>query len=133
MLQRYDMILIGYAYDRYPAREENPGQVRRVLTAARWPRGLSRALVDHWFPELAPAPELRLARFDHRIDEAVYLRLYGESLSEPRRQAALVMLQVLARQNDLLLLSLRRDFGASHLQVIKRLLNARPAEVALPS
>jgi uncharacterized protein YeaO (DUF488 family) len=127
------MVIVSYAYDRHFADESPLGAVRRVLTAARWPRGLSRAQVDHWFPELAPEAELRIAHAAARIGDGEYLRRYMESLADPRKQAALVTLQVLARQYDLVLLSLRREVESSHLQAVRRILSSRPVENTLPS
>lgn len=118
------MISLRYAFDRSPL---PPGEHRRVLTSARWPRGLPRGYVHHWYPSLAPEPALRMAHFTGTLDPQTYARLYAETLTAPERQATLAELRLLARDHDLVLLSLRRDVGASHLQVVRRYLLERPS------
>lgn len=118
------MIALRYAFDRSPL---PAGDHRRVLTSARWPRGLPRGYVHHWYPALAPEPALRMAHFAGTLDPAAYARMYSETLTTPERQAVLAELRLLARDHHLLLLSLRRDLGASHLQVIRRYLLERPS------
>lgn len=122
------MIALRYAFDRSPLPS---GDHRRVLTSARWPRGLPRGYVHHWYPVLAPEPALRMAHFSGTLDPQTYARLYAETLAAPERQATLAELRLLARDHDLLLLTLRRELGASHLQVIRRYLLERPSLEAL--
>lgn len=118
------MISLRYIYDRAPL---PAGEHRRVLTSARWPRGLPRGYVHHWFPSLAPEPALRMAHFSGTLDPQSYARMYAETLATAERQTPLAELRLLARDHDLLLLTLRRDLGASHLQVIRRYLLERPS------
>ncbi len=118
------MISIVYAYDQPIEGPSQRPRPRRVLTASRWPRGLRRASVDDWLPALAPSPALRLAHFSNRIDDMEYACLYASDLTCRAPQAALAMLEILARSTDLEFLSLRRNLAASHLQVLRRMLLA---------
>lgn len=107
----------------------------RVLVDRLWPRGVSkaRAALDEWCRDVAPSDVLRrwYAHDPEKFEE--FARRYCRELGEPRRDAALRHLALLASRGTLTLLTATKHIEISQAAVLVRLLGAGAVEAGVPS
>ena len=105
---------------------EDPGRAAgeyRVLVDRLWPRGLTKAAVDHdeWPKEVAPSAELR-RWYGHRPERfEEFARRYRRELDAPPAMDEVTRLAGVARTQRLVLLTATRDVprsGAAGLQSV---------------
>jgi uncharacterized protein YeaO (DUF488 family) len=102
-----------------------PADGRRLLVDRLWPRGIAKAAVAEWRPDLSPSNELRRwyghvpARF------AEFAKRYQTELAD--KGEAIAALREAARRRPLTLLTATRELELSHLQVLRRLIIGRGA------
>jgi uncharacterized protein YeaO (DUF488 family) len=97
-----------------------PADRRRLLVDRLWPRGIAKAAIAEWRPDLAPNNELRRwyghepARFDE------FAKRYRTELAKAGE--AIAALRDAAHERPLTLLTATRDLALSHLEVLRRLI-----------
>lgn len=56
----------------------------RLLVTRGWPRGVAKGAVDQWEPNLAPAPELEVARASGAMSRSAFAEAYrAQVLARP--------------------------------------------------
>src|SRR5262245_14386962 len=116
----------------YDATASGDGQ--RVLIMRLWPRGVSKARVDHWLRELGPVVPLLRAFRAGRLDWPQYRRRYLAGLERPEAQAQLAEVRVLARRGRVTLLCGCHDEARCHRSLLQGHLTRRrrPGSPAAP-
>jgi uncharacterized protein YeaO (DUF488 family) len=99
-----------------------PGEGSRVLVMRLWPRGIRRAHVDRWLPDLGPSRPLLRAYRSGRVSWAAFRRQYLRELRAPGAQAALAELRALRRRGPVTLLCGCPDPARCHRTVLQRAL-----------
>jgi uncharacterized protein YeaO (DUF488 family) len=93
---------------------------RRVLVDRLWPRGIAKAAIAEWRPDLAPSNELRrwYGHAPARFDE--FAKRYRTELAGAGE--AIAALRDAAGERPLTLLTATRELALSHLEVLRRLI-----------
>jgi uncharacterized protein YeaO (DUF488 family) len=97
---------------------------RRVLVDRLWPRGIAKAAVAEWRPEIAPSHELRRWYAHVPARFATFEKRYRGELAD--HGAAIADLRDAARAGPLTLLTATREVALSHLEVLRRIIAAAP-------
>jgi uncharacterized protein YeaO (DUF488 family) len=97
-----------------------PADGRRVLVDRLWPRGIAKAAIAEWRPDLAPSNELRrwYGHVPARFDE--FAKRYRTELAGAGE--AIAALRDAAGERPLTLLTATRELALSHLEVLRRLI-----------
>lgn len=102
---------------------EDPGRAAgdyRVLVDRLWPRGVTKAAVDHdeWARDLAPSSELRrwYGHQPERFDE--FARRYTDELAAASAESEVARLADMASRQRLVLLTATRDLPHSGAAVL---------------
>lgn len=109
---------------------EDPGRAAgeyRALVDRLWPRGLTKAAVDHdeWPKEVAPSAELR-RWYGHRPERfEEFARRYRRELDAPPAMDEVTRLAGVARTQRLVLLTATRDVPRSGAAVLQSVLEHR--------
>jgi uncharacterized protein YeaO (DUF488 family) len=96
---------------------------RRVLVDRLWPRGIAKAAIGEWRPDLAPSHDLR--RWYAHVPErfAEFAKRYRAELAGSGE--AIAALREGARERPLTLLTATRELDLSHVEVLRRLIASR--------
>lgn len=97
---------------------------RRVLVDRLWPRGIAKAAIVEWRPDLAPSHELRRWYAHVPARFAAFEKRYRGELAD--HGAAIADLRDAARAGPLTLLTATREVALSHLEVLRRIIGAAP-------
>jgi uncharacterized protein YeaO (DUF488 family) len=93
---------------------------RRVLVDRLWPRGIAKAAIAEWRPDLAPSHELRRWYAHVPARFAAFEKRYRGELAD--HGAAIADLRDAARASPLTLLTATREVALSHLEVLRRII-----------
>jgi uncharacterized protein YeaO (DUF488 family) len=107
-----------------------PADGRRLLVDRLWPRGIAKAAIEEWRPDLAPSNELRRWYGHDPARFADFARRYRAELAD--HGEAIAALRAAARKRPLTLLTATRELDLSHLQVLRRLIVGRVAAPRRP-
>jgi uncharacterized protein YeaO (DUF488 family) len=107
-----------------------PADGRRLLVDRLWPRGIAKAAIEEWRPDLAPGNELRRWYGHDPARFADFARRYRAELAD--RSEAIAALRDAARKRPLTLLTATRELDLSHLQVLRQLIVGRAAAPRRP-
>ena len=129
MVTPTDAVVVIRVYDD-PGRKEGD---YRVLVDRLWPRGLTKAAVDHdeWDKTVAPSAELRrwYGHRPERFDE--FARRYVAELGVAPAADDVARLAALTRGRRLVLLTATRDLPTSGAAVLRSAIQGISSEVPL--